>query len=86
MIDHGAADFDVDSLAALVRQCRPVYTSLTGVSVWNVAGEDRFIVQDAGSPTFVTVSARRTQLRCTCRKLHAFSPCAHERVVMEVLL
>ncbi|HTD77355.1 MAG TPA: hypothetical protein VK898_06955, partial [Chloroflexota bacterium] len=64
MIDHGAADFDVDSLAALVRQCRPVYTSLTGVSVWNVAGEDRFIVQDAGSPTFATVSARRTQLRC----------------------
>ena len=75
----------LDQLTATVRHNPPVGTLHADAVVWKIAGEGRFTVQQAGSPEFVTVGARREQLGCRCQKPHAVTPCAHERAVVEVV-
>ena len=72
-------------LTATVRHNPPVCTPQADPLVWKIAGEGRFIVQQAGSPEFGTVSTSREQLRCRCQKPHAVTPCAHERTVTDVV-
>ena len=76
----------LDQLTATVRHNPPVGAPRADALVWKIAGERRFIVQQAASPKFVTMSATREQLGCQCQKTHAVTPCAHERAVTEVVL
>src|SRR5215467_10046085 len=51
----------LDQLTATVRHNPPVCAPSPDALVWKIAGERRFIVQQAGSPEFVTVSTSREQ-------------------------
>ena len=75
----------LDQLTATVRHDTPVCAPRSDTLLWKTRGEGRFIVQQAGSPEFATMSARREELRYRRHKPHAVTSCARERAVVEVV-